>query len=96
MVRLIPLLAWRGAAVADRRHLLHTQAGSVAGDAAASTLAAGTPGLAVELLDQGRGVLWAQLLDTRTDLGRLDRAHPGLAQRLRECRAVLDTGAAEA
>jgi hypothetical protein len=38
--------------------------------------------LAVELLDQTRAVLWAQLLDTRTDLTALRQVRPDLADEL--------------
>lgn len=47
--------------------------------AAATCLAAGRRDLAVELFEQGRGVLFAQALDVRTDLTALACDHPDLA-----------------
>ncbi|GHJ43520.1 CHAT domain-containing protein [Catellatospora sp. TT07R-123] len=89
-VGLLPLLAWRGVSDADRRFRLDREGASLARDGAACAIAAGDPGLAVELLEQGRGVVWAQLLDARTDLTGLAHDHPELARQLHECRAVLD------
>jgi tetratricopeptide (TPR) repeat protein len=89
-IGLLPLLAWRGISRSDQRHLLNTEARSLGRDAAACALAAGLPDLAVELVEQGRGVLWAQLLDTRTDLTALQRHHPDLAAALADSRAVMD------
>ncbi|PZT70321.1 hypothetical protein DN402_33250 [Streptomyces sp. SW4] len=51
-------------------------------EAAACALAAGRPEQAVQLLEQGRGVLLARALDTRGDLAELRAAHPELAERL--------------
>ena len=87
---LLPLLAWRGISDGDRRHLLDGGAASLARDAAGCAIAAGDLPQAVEFLEQGRGVLWAQLLDGRTDLTDLEHAHPDLARQLHDCRAVLD------
>ncbi len=89
-VELLPLLAWRGISDADRRFLIEREASSLARDSTACATSAGDPGLAIQFLEQGRGVVWAQLLDTRTDLTGLERSHADLAQRLRRCRTVLD------
>ncbi len=94
VVDLLPLLAWRGVAAADQRHRLQANAASLGPEAAASAIAAGDYGLAVQLADQGRGVLWSQLLDSRTDLTALHHAHPELASALAKCREHLDQYAA--
>ncbi|MFI6299946.1 CHAT domain-containing protein [Nonomuraea sp. NPDC050790] len=87
---LLPLLAWRGLARQDQeRHLVDV--GSMARVGAACALSAGRPEAAVEILEQGRGVLLAQALDTRTDAAELAAAHPDLARRLDEVRRALDT-----
>jgi hypothetical protein len=88
-VNLLPLLAWRGAGRASRERLLGDWAG-LAADAAGCAIAAGQRDRAVELLEQGRGVLWSQLLETRTDLTQLHRVAPELASRLDEVRVELD------
>jgi hypothetical protein len=43
--------------------------------------------LAVELVEQGRSVLWTHQLHRRTDLSRLAAARPALAARLDEISA---------
>lgn len=50
-------------------------------------------GLTVELLEQGRAVMWSQLPETRSDLADLDGADHETALRLRELRNIFDVGA---
>ncbi|MEU4466287.1 CHAT domain-containing protein [Streptomyces sp. NPDC024017] len=88
-VDLLALLTWRGLSRGDRERRLAPYA-HLATDAAACAILAGRPEQAVELLDQGRSVLWSQVLDTRTDLTALHTAHPDQAARLEELRAGLD------
>ncbi|MFD8966703.1 CHAT domain-containing protein [Streptomyces sp. NPDC059568] len=45
---------------------------------------------ALQLLEQGRGILISQALDTRSDLTDLEARHPDLAQRFRRLRDELD------
>ena len=45
----------------------------------------------MELLEQGRSVLWTHALNLRTDLARLAEKAPQLAERLDEIRKILDT-----
>ncbi|MFC6082638.1 hypothetical protein [Sphaerisporangium aureirubrum] len=52
-------------------------------------------GRAVELLEQGRGVLHGQMLDRRADLAALEGRVPALAARLREVAAGLDAAAGD-
>ncbi|HEV2375461.1 MAG TPA: CHAT domain-containing protein [Streptosporangiaceae bacterium] len=88
-VHLLPLLAWRGIPRADQERFLSEMTG-LASDAAAVAITVGRTALAVELLEQGRTVLWSQLLDTRTDLTELRSARPDLADRLTEVGAALE------
>jgi tetratricopeptide (TPR) repeat protein len=88
-VRLLPVVAWRGLGRGVREMHLAEFSG-LASEAAAWALEMGQPELAVELLEQGRSVLWAQTLQTRSDLTRLDEAAPDLAARMDEIRAALD------
>ncbi len=87
-VRLLPLLAWRGLARSLREKHLADVGGLVA-DAAGWAIEAGNLENALELLEQGRSVLWSQSLQLRTDLTLL-RLADGLAARLEEVRAALD------
>ena len=89
-VQLLPLLGWHGLPRATREHHLAEWSGLPA-DAAACAIRAGRPERAVELLEAGRSVLWAQILNLRTDLTDLAQLAPDLATRLDQIRAQLDT-----
>lgn len=89
-VELLPRLSWRGLDPNERRRLLEEDAAALAMDAAACAISVGDLPSAVSLLEQGRGVLWGQLLDLRSDRARLRAAHPRLAAELDRCLAKLD------
>jgi tetratricopeptide (TPR) repeat protein len=89
-VRLLPLLVRRGLDRREREYQLRRAATSLASDAAACALAAGRTEAATTSVEHGRGVLWSQLLDVRTDLTALERVRPDLAARLTRCRQQLD------
>lgn len=89
-VDLVLPLAWRGLSRSDQRFQLQESTASLGPDAAACAVADGEPGAGVELLEQGRGVLWSQLLDGRADLSGLEQSHPDLAAALVRCRNQLD------
>jgi tetratricopeptide (TPR) repeat protein len=89
-VRILPLLAWHGLNRATREEHLAKWAG-VAVDAAACAVIDGRPELAMELLEQGRSVLWNQALNLRGDLSGLAERAPALAERLDRIRKVLDS-----
>ncbi|GAA4884156.1 hypothetical protein [Kitasatospora terrestris] len=78
-----------GASRTDRERRLARWHG-LAGEAAATAVSAGRFDTAVELLEQGRGVLWAQLLDLRTDLDAVEERAPELARQLVAARDRLD------
>ncbi|MFE7547363.1 CHAT domain-containing protein [Streptomyces gardneri] len=83
----LELTAWRGLGRADRERLI-AEFPSLAANAAACAVRDGKPERAVELLEQGRGILIAQALETRTDHWKLRaRASSELADRLEQ---VLD------
>ncbi|CUU55375.1 CHAT domain-containing protein [Parafrankia irregularis] len=73
----------------DQESLLEVIA-SIGVDAAACAVRANQPGRAVELFEQGRGVLLGHALDDRMELTSLDRTHPDLARRYVELRDLLD------
>jgi hypothetical protein len=89
-VGLLPAVAWHGLDLATREEQLAQWAG-LAADAAACAVLDARPELAVELLEQGRSVLWAQALNLRSDLTRLTEIAPGLAGRLDSIRVILDS-----
>jgi len=89
-VALLDRVAWRGLRRSDQeRHLGRFTA--LACDAAAWAIQAGEPERAVELLEQGRGVLLAQSLEVRTREHDLNRANPELARQLSEIDRSLDS-----
>lgn len=84
-VGLLPMVAPRDLTRADQEHGL-TDLGSLASDGAACALRAGDPERALVLLEQGRGVLLGQAMDDRSDLVRLRRRSPELADRFERLR----------
>jgi tetratricopeptide (TPR) repeat protein len=91
-VELQPLIVWRGMDRISQEEALATRP-MIASDAAACAIAAGRPETAVELLEQGRTLLWGQWLGTRDALSELRGTAPDLAERLSACRAQLDRAA---
>ncbi len=91
-LELLPLLAWPGLNRATQQKRLGRWM-NLAGDAAACAILDGRPQAAVELLEQGRSVLWTQALNLRGDLTELADRAPTLAWRLDHIRKVLDTSA---
>ncbi len=77
-VEFVPQLAPRALSRSDREYGLGRLAG-LASEVAATAVAAGRPGRAVELLEQTRGLLLGEEIDARSDLTELHRAAPALA-----------------
>ncbi|MGW5497565.1 CHAT domain-containing protein [Streptomyces olivaceoviridis] len=95
-IELLPQAAWHGLERADREHFL-SMANGLASDAAAVAIERGDLTRAVELLEQGRGVLLAQAFDARTDLDELRALDGDLARAMDGVRRRLDgVGAAGA
>ena len=86
---LLSQVAPRSLTRGDQEHLL-AELGSLGADAASCCVRAGLVGRAVELFEQGRGVLLGQALDTRTDLTALTEQHPDPAASFLRLRDVLD------
>ncbi|TKK84216.1 CHAT domain-containing protein [Herbidospora galbida] len=81
--------AWRGLGRDDQERVLADHEG-LARDAAAAAVRAGRPETALELLEQGRGVMLAQVLDSRTSQDLLRERAPGLAEQLAQLQDALD------
>jgi hypothetical protein len=88
-VGLLGRVAPRSLSRGDQEHLIG-ELGGVGSDAAACCVRAGLAGRAMELFEQGRGVLLGQALDTRTDLTALANSDPDLAGRFTALRDALD------
>ncbi|KAF5009571.1 hypothetical protein FDECE_4229 [Fusarium decemcellulare] len=77
----------------DRQYVLGKVVG-LASDAAAAALQADqSPMVALQLLEQGRGIIGASLQDMRSDVQDLAREHPYLAERYRALQTELDRSA---
>jgi tetratricopeptide (TPR) repeat protein len=87
----LPSLVWRGLDRAVQEERLEDLTGMITA-AAALAIEAGHLTEAVELLEQGRSVMWNQALHTRSDLSRLAEIDPNLARELEESAAVLNQG----
>jgi tetratricopeptide (TPR) repeat protein len=89
-IDLLGLTTPRALRRADQQDVLASLTG-IASEAATCCVLAGLTDRAVELLEQGRGVLLGQALDTRTDLTILTEQHPELAERFTALRDALDS-----
>ena len=87
-------MAWHGPGRAVRQRQVEEWAG-LAPDAAAAAVMVGRPDAAVELLEQGRSLLWTQALMLRSDLSRLAEIAPDLAERLDSIRVALASPVSE-
>ncbi|KAJ7624057.1 CHAT domain-containing protein [Mycena polygramma] len=86
---LMPELSWLGLSIGDRHHHLASVAELVR-DAVCTAIFAGEYSKAVEWLEQGRSIIWSQILGLRTPLDTLNDKHPDLAERLNSLSRILD------
>ncbi|PVF92184.1 TPR-like protein [Serendipita vermifera] len=88
---LMPLVAWLGLPIADRhQHLI--KIGGIARDAAAAAISAEQYDKVLEWLEQGRSIVWTQILQLRTPVDQLREVDPGLADQLLRVSQSLDRG----
>ncbi|KAJ7914624.1 hypothetical protein B0H13DRAFT_1872748 [Mycena leptocephala] len=77
-LNLLQELAWLGLSINDRHHQIR-QAGLVVREAAAAAVSSDQPEKAVEWLEQGRSIIWGQLLSLRNPVDALKAKFPELA-----------------
>jgi hypothetical protein len=58
------------------------RAGKIVRDAAAAAISSGQPAKAVQWLEQGRSIIWGQLLNLRSPVDMLKSSYPELANKL--------------
>jgi tetratricopeptide (TPR) repeat protein len=88
---LIPLVAWLGLPIKGRHeHLI--KIGEMARHAAAIAISFGQYDTALEWLEQGRSIVWNQILQLRTPVDELRIVNSGLADRLVRVSRLLDRG----
>jgi tetratricopeptide (TPR) repeat protein len=88
-VRLLPQVVPRNLGRADAEHGLGQFSG-IAAEAAACALQTGDPSMALQLLEHGRGILFAQAIEARSDVTELRETAPDLAERFIRLRERLD------
>ena len=86
---LLPQLSWIGLSLANR-HVQLLEAGEVVVDAAASAIEASQYETALGWLEQGRSVVWSQLLELRKPVDDLTQQHPDLAKKFQEVSKFLE------
>ncbi|PVF92654.1 hypothetical protein CPB86DRAFT_819449 [Serendipita vermifera] len=90
-LELMPLVAWLGLPIADRhQHLVRM--GGIAREAASAAISANQYDKALEWLEQGRSIVWTQILHLRTPVDQLREVNPDLANRLSQVSRLLDHG----
>ena len=89
MMDLVPQLTWLSPSIEDRLHRI-TQVGQAVRNAAATAIEASQYDTAVEWLEQGRSVIWNQLLQLRTPYDELQQNHPEDAANLRSLSSQLE------
>jgi tetratricopeptide (TPR) repeat protein len=93
-IALMPLVAWLGLPIADRhQHLVRI--GGLARNAAAVAISFGQYDKALEWLEQGRSIVWTQILQLRTPVDQLRDTNPDLADRFLQVSRLLDHGTQE-
>lgn len=88
-LQLLPDVAWRGLGWPSREERL-TGAADLVADAVTAALQRQHPVAAARFSEQGRSLLWAQMLQLRGDLDAVSTVDPALAERLDEVRRQLD------
>ncbi|KIJ47379.1 hypothetical protein M422DRAFT_163892, partial [Sphaerobolus stellatus SS14] len=81
-IPLISEMVWLGSSLSDRHHqIMH--AGNIVHEAVAAAHKIGNHIQAIEWLEQGRSVIWSQLLQLHTPLDDLAEQHPTFCQKLK-------------
>jgi tetratricopeptide (TPR) repeat protein len=88
-IDLMPLVAWLGLPIADRHEHL-VKIGGIIRDAVAAAISVGQYEKALEWLEQGRSIVWTQILRLRTPVDELREVSPDLADRLVTVSMLLD------
>ena len=86
---LVPQAAWLGQSLTARHRTL-SSIGAIASEAAAAASAAGQYDTALEWLEQGRSIVWNQLLSLRTPVDALRQVDPTLADNFEHVSVALE------
>lgn len=88
-IDLLPSVIWLGTTIHRRYQNVHS-IGSAVSEAAAVAIAMKEYELALEWLEQGRSIVWQQVLNLRTQFDELSKVDPKLADRLDEIARQLE------
>ncbi|KAF8594676.1 TPR-like protein [Ceratobasidium sp. AG-I] len=88
---LLPSVVWLGTTV-QRRYEDISGIGSAVTEAVGAAIESQDCELALEWLEQGRSIVWQQILNLRTPFDELSRVNPVLASRLQEVARQLEYG----
>jgi len=80
-IDLLPRIAWLGLALTDQ-HALLVDVGEIVRDAVAAAIRYEEYETAIEWAEQGRSIVWQNLLGLRTPVDKLRQTHPEVADRL--------------
>ena len=92
LVNLLPCVVWLGGTVQQRYKDISRIGGALA-DAAMAAIHFGELNLALEWMEQGRSIVWGQMLRLRTPLDELYRHYPDEANALERVSRTLDSAA---
>lgn len=90
LIGLLPHVVWLGRTV-DQRYKQISSIGNAVTDAAAAAISSGEHNLALEWLEQGRSIVWGQILQLRTPLDDLRRRYPNEAEKLEKTSHALES-----
>ncbi|KZV62925.1 hypothetical protein PENSPDRAFT_692083 [Peniophora sp. CONT] len=88
IIGLLPELVWLGHNI-ERRYEESAKLRGFVNNAVSGAISVGAVHKAVECLDEGRALVWAQILTMRTPLDELAQHHPDLAHELRNVQTQL-------
>ena len=91
-IQLLPRLAMLGLDLPSRWQALASGSNGLAPAAAACAIKSGQYDKAVELLEEGRAIFWAQALQLRTPMTDLHDVAPELGEKLRSISLALEQG----
>jgi tetratricopeptide (TPR) repeat protein len=81
---LIPQVIWLGASIGRRFEYLTSDIQDLAVEASATAISLQRYDLALEWLEEGRSIIWNQILQLRTPFDELSTVDPGLAEQLKQ------------
>ncbi|KAF8598565.1 hypothetical protein BDV93DRAFT_593856, partial [Ceratobasidium sp. AG-I] len=90
VMKILPQLVWLGTPLESRYSLILDVAGSVSIEAASVAIAMQDHSLALEWLEEGRSIVWKQMLQLRTPIDDLFAVDSALATQLKQVAHDLD------